>query len=93
MPTFNSFLGARSAAALALGFLAGLTAPAPAAAQVAPTATEAAGYRGLHAAAFTGNVAEIRKLAGAKADLDARDAHGRTPLHVATFARQREALR
>ncbi|HXD41975.1 MAG TPA: ankyrin repeat domain-containing protein [Ramlibacter sp.] len=93
MPTFNSFLGARPATALALGFLAGLTAPAPAAAQLAPSAAEAAAYRGLHAAAFSGNVAEIRKLAAAKADLDARDAHGRTPLHVATFARQREALR
>jgi len=80
-------------AALALAFVAGLTASAPAAAQVAPTAAEAAGYRGLHAAAFAGNPADIRKLAAAKADLNARDSHRRTPLHVATFARRREALR
>jgi len=36
-------------------------------------------------------VAEIRRLA--KSDLNAKDGHGRTPLHVATFARQREAIR
>ena len=34
-----------------------------------------------------------QKLAGAKSDLNVRDGHGRTPLHVATFARQREAIR
>ena len=62
-------------------------------AQVPPTPTEAAGYRGLHAAAHTGNIAEINRLARDKASLDARDAYGRTPLHVATFARQREAIR
>ena len=39
-----------------------------------------------------GDVAAIRKLAAARADLDARDAYGRTPLHVATFARKREAI-
>lgn len=64
-----------------------------AAAQVGPTPAEAAAYRGLHAAAFAGDTAAIGQLAAAKADLDARDPHGRTPLHVATFARQREAVR
>jgi ankyrin repeat protein len=62
-------------------------------AQVAPSPAEAAAYRGLHAAAVHGDVAKIEQLAAAKADLNARDLHGRTPLHVATFAKQRAAVR
>ena len=72
-------------------------AAAPAAAQVAPDATEVAAYKGLHAAAHKGDVAQIEKLAAAKSDmkaeLDARDGNGRTPLHVATFAKQQGAIR
>ena len=68
--------------------------PLPAAAQVPPTAAEAAAYTGLHAAAWRGDVPAIERLAaGGKAALEARDAHGRTPLHVATFARQRGAVK
>ncbi|TXL64905.1 ankyrin repeat domain-containing protein [Zeimonas arvi] len=49
---------------------------------------------GLHAAAHRGDVAEIERLAAADARrLEARDARGRTPLHVAAFAGQREAIR
>jgi len=67
---------------------------APAAAQVAPSATEAAAYRGLHAAAHRGDAAQVRQLAAAdKSGLKARDTNGRTPLHVATFARKPEAIR
>ena len=62
-------------------------------AQTGPSATEIAQYQGLHAAAQKGDVAQIEKLAISKAALNARDGNGRTPLHVATFARQREAIR
>lgn len=74
------------AAALAFGAAAG------AQAQVGPTPAEAARYQGLHAAAQAGDAARIAQLAAAGADLNGRDGHGRTPLHVATFARQRGAI-
>jgi ankyrin repeat protein len=59
---------------------------------VPPTATEAAAYQGLHAAAQRGDLAAIQRLAVSKAALEARDGAGRTPLHVATFARQHKAV-
>ena len=62
-------------------------------AQVGPTPDEAQRYSGLHAAASRGDVAAVQRLAAARADLNARDPQGRTPLHVATFARQREVIR
>lgn len=72
----------------------------PGTAQTPPTAAEAAAYQGLHAAAWRGDVAAIEKAIaqarerGARqATLGARDANGRTPLHVATFARQRGAVK
>ncbi len=74
------------------GVLASL-APVTAHAQVPPSASEAAAYRGLHAAALRGDLATIRRLASDRVALEQRDAHGRTPLHVATFARQGEAVR
>ena len=65
-----------------------------AAAQVSPAPSEIAAYAGLHAAAQRGDVAAIERLASAsRAALEARDAHGRTALHVATFARQQAAVR
>ena len=74
--------------------LAGLAAGvSPAQAQVAPVATEIARYSGLHAAANRGDVTAIEKLIASKADVNARDSYGRTPLHVATFAKQRDAMR
>jgi uncharacterized protein len=62
-----------------------------AAAQVGPSAAEAAAYTGLHAAAWRGETAAMAQVG--RAALEARDGHGRTPLHVATFARQREVIR
>jgi uncharacterized protein len=64
---------------------------APAHAQVPPTAAEVAAYSGLHAAAWRGDLAQIARLA-TPVDLQQRDGHGRTPLHVATFARRRAAI-
>ncbi|HEU5194899.1 MAG TPA: ankyrin repeat domain-containing protein, partial [Methylomirabilota bacterium] len=65
----------------------------PAHAQVPPSAAEVAAYTGLHAAAQRGDGEMILRLAAAThAALESRDAHGRTPLHVATFARQRAAI-
>jgi uncharacterized protein len=60
-------------------------------AQVPPTAAEVAAYSGLHAAAWRGNAQQMASPA-APAELKKRDAHGRTPLHVATFARQRAVI-
>lgn len=64
----------------------------PLRAQVPPTAAEGNAYQGLHAAAYRGDVPTIRRLARTKVALEARDAQGRTPLHVATFARQAKAV-
>jgi uncharacterized protein len=76
---------------LSLVALAGLT-PAPSRAQVPPTVTEAAAYKGLHAAAHRGDLVAIQRLSADKAALEARDNAGRTPLHVATFGRQHRAV-
>ena len=61
-------------------------------AQVPPTAAETARYTGYLAAAARGDVAEINRLAVTGANLNVRDDYERTPLHVATFAKQREAI-
>ncbi len=64
-----------------------------ASAQTAPSDREIAGYEGLFAAAHMGDVSLIRQLAEGGADVNARDAWGRTPAHVAAFASNDEALR
>jgi ankyrin repeat protein len=82
-----------SLAGLALA-LAWTVSAGPATAQVAPSPSEIAAFTGLHAAAQRGDIAIIQRLAAASpAALAARDGHGRTPLHVATFARRREAIK
>jgi len=62
-------------------------------AQVPPSSSEIASYSGLHLAAQQGNVAAIERiLISSRSQLDSRDSYGRTPLHVATHARQRGAV-
>ena len=76
-----------------VGAMAVATTAPQAMAQVAPSATEAAKYTGLLAAAQRGDLAQIQRLAVKPDTLNATDAYGRTPIHVATFAKQREAIR
>lgn len=71
----------------------GLGVPAGAPAQVPPLAAEVLAFEGLHQAAWHGDLQKLKSLIASGANLDARDSRGRTPLHVATFARQREAIR
>ena len=79
---------------IAAGMLAGAALLAlPLAAQIPPSPAEIGAYRGLHAAAQRGDLMEIERLAAAKPALAVRDAHGRTALHIATYARQREAIK
>jgi len=66
---------------------------APVAAQIPPGTVELQAYRGLHAAAAKGDVGEIEKLVRSGAPIDARDAHARTPLHVAAFMHKPDAAR
>jgi ankyrin repeat protein len=62
-------------------------------AQTAPSKMEAAAYQGLHRAAQAGDADSIRRLVRTGADVNARDARGRTPAHVAAFASHDQALR
>jgi uncharacterized protein len=66
---------------------------AAASAQIAPSPAELSAYRGLHAAAAKGDPADIERLIKAGAAIEARDGHGRTPLHVAAFMQRQDAAR
>jgi ankyrin repeat protein len=66
---------------------------APSHAQIAPSREEIQAYTGLFAAAARGEARQITTLIAAGARPDSRDAHGRTPLHVAAFGRHAEAMR
>src|SRR5690348_2192851 len=65
----------------------------PTRAQVPPTAAERAAYTGLFAAAARGDIAQAERLARSGAPVDERDGRGRTPLHVAAYFQQRDAMR
>jgi ankyrin repeat protein len=56
--------------------------------QVPPSDNELQRYTGLHRAAARGEVAQIKP-----GNVDVRDGRGRTPLHVAAFRGQHEAMR
>ena len=92
------FLLAGEAAALpALGFNPGekgpYSKPPVLLAQTAPDPGELAAYRRLHAAVAKGDVSALRRLIAGGADLNAKDAHGRTPLMVAGYRRDKTAAR
>ncbi len=74
-------------------FIGSLMVPSGLPAQMTPEADEMRAYRGLHAAAASGDVAAIRRLASAGANLNAKDGHGRTPLMVAAYRHRHEAAR
>jgi len=61
-------------------------------AQVPPNRQEIAAHGGLLAAAAVGDAASTTRLIAARANVNERDAYSRTPLHVATFAKQREII-
>ena len=62
-------------------------------AQVPPSPAEKSAYTGLFAAAERGDAAQIRALITKGEKPDARDPHGRTPLHVAAYGANHEAMR
>ena len=84
----------RTAGAIVVAASLALAGSPPVQAQQAPSPQELAAYTGLHAAAHRGDLRQLETLLQAgNATVDLRDGHRRTPLHVATFARQREAMR
>jgi len=76
--------------ALAFCLAWGMTSSAHA--QVAPSPEQVARYSGLLAAAQAGDLAQVKALIAGNSPVDVRDAQQRTPLHVASYARQREAI-
>jgi uncharacterized protein len=83
----------RLRALLAVAILAFACGLSDAGAQIAPNATDLRLYGGLHAAAAKGDAVEIARLATAGEKLEALDARGRTPLHVAAHLRRHDAAR
>ncbi len=83
----------RGLAAWLLGCCLALASLPATAFPVSPSATEIAQFGPLHAAAHRGDVAAIERAIAAKANLNDRDGYGRTPLHIAAFARRHDAIR
>jgi ankyrin repeat protein len=75
-------------AAVVLGLGSG-----PVSSQTPPNARDLRIYAGLHAAAASGDVAEIERLIADGERIDIQDANSRTPLHVAVFLKRHAAAR
>jgi uncharacterized protein len=80
---------------LCLGLVAVLAASStvPALAQVPPTAAEIAAYVGVHKAAAGGDLSALKMALAAVADVNARDAMGRTAFHVAAYQKHVAAMK
>lgn len=63
-----------------------------AAAQTPPSSAQIAAYTGLHAAAHSGNLDDIRQLVASGASLEAIDDNGRTPILTAAFASREDSV-
>ena len=62
-------------------------------AQTPPSPAEVAQFGALHAAAQRGDLVRLAAALAGGAPVNGRDGHGRSAVHVATFARQRDAIR
>ncbi len=62
-------------------------------AQTPPSAVERASYTGFLAAAARGDALQVEALTAKGENPDVRDAHGRTPLHIAAYGGHHQAMR
>ena len=78
---------------VALAFTLVVALAGPSSGQTPPSPAEQSRYTGLLAAAARGDAAGITALIAQGAMPGVRDAHGRTPLHVATYGAHHAAMR
>lgn len=78
---------------LLIGLGIAVAAVSPVSAQVPPSPAEVTAYTGLLAAAQHGDAEALARLLADKSAVETRDAHQRTPLHIATYASQHHAIR
>jgi ankyrin repeat protein len=78
---------------LAGAAMAALVVSAAVPAQVPPSTAEKSAYRGLHAAAASGDATAVRALLAKGENANVRDPYRRTPLHVAAYAAHHAVMR